>query len=167
MAQVYLGLGSNRTPHEYLQNALNALQHLFGHCACSPVYESKAVGFEGENFLNMVVAINTSMPLAELSSTLKNIENQNGRDRSAPRFSGRTLDIDILTYDQLLGEFDHVQLPRDEIFKHAFVLKPLSDLAPDLVIPGTRTTARALWQTFELGDQALWQTAFTWQPPTD
>lgn len=156
MATVYLGLGSNTHAPIHLRRAIAILQEVFEFIAVSPVYESEAVGFEGDNFLNLVVAGETRMSVGELYEFLRDIENQEGRDRSAPKFSGRTLDIDILLYDDLVGEYEGVLLPREEIISNAFVLKPLCDLAPDLMHPGKKRTMAQLWQRYDQSQQKLW-----------
>ena len=110
--KVYLGLGSNQSPDFHIRQALDALYQQFGNLRISPVYESAAVGFSGDNFLNLVVEINTSLSVGELLQTLRTIENQNGRNRTAPRFSGRTLDIDILLYGDVVGVVEGVTTPQ-------------------------------------------------------
>lgn len=156
MATVYLGLGSNIQAPTHLRRAITILDEVFQSISVSPVYESEAVGFKGDNFLNMVVSGKTKMSVGELYAFLRDIENQHGRDRSAPKFSGRTLDIDILLYDELVGEVDGVLLPREEIITNAFVLKPLCDLAPDLMHPGKNRTMAQLWQRYDQSQQKLW-----------
>lgn len=162
MVKVYLGLGSNVDAVFHLQCGLDALQVHFGTLHLAPVYESEAVGFDGENFLNTVVQIETDQSVAELVKKLRDIENSSGRDRNAPRFSARTLDIDILCYGGAIGTIDGVHLPRDEILKNAFVLRPLADLAPDWVHPESHKTARQLWAEYQR-DQRLWPVDFIWQ----
>lgn len=162
MAQVFLGLGSNTNARQNITNALNALHKQFGDIILSPVYESESLGFVGDNFLNLVVALNTELQVGKLLEHLKNIEDQNGRDRSAPKFSGRTLDIDILTYDKKSGIVDGVSLPRDEIFKNAFVLKPFSELAPNFTPPTSTKNLTELWESFDAQSQKLWPISFDW-----
>lgn len=162
MAVVYLGLGSNIDAREHLQQALKVLKRAFGELSLSPVYESEAVGFVGANFLNMVVMIRTQLPVGTLYEQLRDIENQFGRDRSAPKFSGRTLDIDILLYDDMVGEVDGVVLPREEILTNAFVLKPLCDMAPELMHPQRRRTMAQLWQQYDQSKQKLWSVPFSY-----
>lgn len=156
MARVYLGLGSNIDPHVHLPQAISALSSRFGQLTISPVYESEAVGFVGDNFINLVVAIETSLGVRELLESLRELEHLSGRDRCAPKFSGRTLDIDILLYGQCTGEIDGVVLPRDEILSNAFVLKPLCDMAPELMHPTKQRTMAQLWQQFDQSTQRLW-----------
>ena len=146
--KVYLGLGSNRNAEANIGAGVQALQEAFDEVRISPVYRSPAVGFEGADFLNCAAVIETTMALGELKQWLVELEDHHGRDRSQPKFSDRTLDIDILLYDDLIGEHDGLELPRDEILKYAHVLKPLADLAPELPHPVTGTTFRAHWRHF-------------------
>lgn len=157
MAVVLLSLGSNQNPRFFIQAALAALKKTFGDVVLSPVYESKAIGFEGDNFLNMVVEITTSFTLHELWLALREMEDANGRDRSQPKFASRTLDIDILTYDDYVGTFEGVTLPRDEILHNAFVLKPLSDTWPQWLHPEVKQTYQTLWDNYDHSSQLLWQ----------
>ncbi|MBQ0797660.1 MAG: 2-amino-4-hydroxy-6-hydroxymethyldihydropteridine diphosphokinase [Porticoccaceae bacterium] len=167
MARVYLSLGSNIDQQRYLRAALDALQEKFGELITSPVYESEAVGFDGDHFYNLVVGIDTTIPVGELSNDLRGIEERNDRTRSGSKFSSRTLDIDILTYGEECGVIDGIELPRDEILKYAFVLLPLTDIAGDARHPSLKKSYRELWDAFG-GDkpatpQKLWRTGFSWQ----
>lgn len=122
------------------------MEDAFGTLVCSPVYESEAVGFDGSAFLNMIAAIDTDRTLSEVVQVLKEIEDANGRDRSGPKFSARTLDIDVVTFGQAAGELEGLQMPRPELFKNAFVALPLADIWPDETVPGRDMTFRELWQ---------------------
>lgn len=163
MTAVYLGLGSNKNAHHYLDRALTALHASFGELRISPVYESESVGFKGSNFFNLAVAVDTALSVGELLRELRAIENANDRDRSAPKFSSRTLDIDILLYGDRTGECEGVTLPRQEILDNAFVLLPLCELAPELVHPVKQQTLAALWAEYDKTRQRLWRTDFVWQ----
>jgi 2-amino-4-hydroxy-6-hydroxymethyldihydropteridine diphosphokinase len=163
MTHVYLGLGSNKNASYYLGRALTALQETFGELHISPVYESESVGFKGSNFFNLAVRIDTECPVRSLLEKLRTIENANDRDRSAPKFSSRTLDIDILFYGDWVGERDGIVLPRPEILENAFVLQPLCDLAPALTHPVKRQTMAELWARYDKQKQRLWRTDFTWR----
>lgn len=161
MHRVYLSLGSNIEREYYIRAALDALQHQFGHLQISSVYESEAVGFKGDNFYNLVVGVETELDVAALSACLKRIEDDHGRERTGPRFSGRTLDIDILTYDEVSEPVAGVQLPRDEILNNAFVLLPLAEVAPQQQHPVLKRSYAELWQAYDRA-QKLWPIDFSW-----
>ncbi len=164
MSRVYLSLGSNIEPQQHLIACLDALQERFGTLTLSPVYESAAMGFDGDNFLNLVVGLNTDVPVGELQKCLHQIEADNGRVRGKKSFASRTLDIDILTYDHLSGDVDGVYLPRAEILRYAFVLKPLVDLIADEVHPAYGKSYVQLWQEGDFSDQAMWPVYLDWHP---
>ncbi|HEX4882423.1 MAG TPA: 2-amino-4-hydroxy-6-hydroxymethyldihydropteridine diphosphokinase [Porticoccaceae bacterium] len=166
MPRVYLSLGSNIDPRRHLAAALDALAAHFGALALSPVYENPAVGFIGDNFLNLVVGIDTELAVGELAQVLRRIEDTNARCRTTAKFSSRTLDIDILTYGECVGVIDGVTLPRDEILKYAFVLRPLAELAPDALHPEARKSYRELASALRFPDQQLWPVAFRWPAAT-
>lgn len=152
---VYISLGSNIKPETHLRSALAALQLHFGEVACSPVYRSKAVGFSGADFLNLVVRVRTEMPLSVVQPLLHMIEEMNGRQRDAERFGPRTLDLDLLLYGDQVIDTDGMEIPRAEILSQAFVLKPLSDLAPDALHPVSQRSYAELWREFPQHSQAL------------
>jgi 2-amino-4-hydroxy-6-hydroxymethyldihydropteridine diphosphokinase len=118
---------------------------MFGDIVVSPAYRSKAVGFEGPAFINLAVGLTTDLDPIALNDALHAVEDRHGRRRDVPRFSSRTLDVDIVVYDDLVlsGE-DHLELPRPEL-KHAFVLRPLADIAPDAKHPVSGKTMATLW----------------------
>ncbi len=157
MTQVFLSLGSNIEPQSHLRQAIAALRAHFGELAMSPVYESVAVGFKGDNFLNLVVALDTDLPVGTLSALLREIEASNGRRRDTEKFASRTLDIDILTYGDTVGVVDGVALPRDEIERYGFVIKPLADIAGDLVYPVTGERYAEISRRLTDDDDTLWQ----------
>lgn len=137
MAKAWLSLGSNVEPEHHLRAALSELRSMFGDIVVSPAYRSKAVGFEGPAFINLAVGLITELDPVALNDALHAIEDRHGRRRDVPRFSSRTLDIDIVLYDDLVLEGPgHLQIPRDEL-RHAFVLRPLADIAGDVVHPLT------------------------------
>jgi len=162
MARVYLSLGSNIMPHTYISAALDELADCFGELIISSVYESEAVGFDGDNFLNLVVGIDTANGVGDLSRILKEMEDRHGRLRTGPKFSGRTLDIDILTYDDTQGVVDGITLPRDEIVKNAFVLLPLSEIAGDEHHSLLNVSFSHLWSQYS-ESQKLWKIDFDWR----
>ena len=146
MTEVLLSLGSNIEPKRHLDLALIELRQHFPKLRASAYYRTSAVGFEGNDFLNAGVLIETEMPPAELNVWLHQLEDRHGRLRDGPRFSDRTLDIDIVYYGslQLRGE-QNLQIPREDV-RHAFVLGPLAEVAPDFVDPKRGLRLQALWQ---------------------
>ena len=163
MARVFVSIGSNIDRYRHITCALDALDAEFDDLLISRVYQSESVGFEGDDFLNLVVAFNCEQNLGELSKWLRQVEDSNGRRRDGPKFSSRTLDIDILSYDQLVGTIDGVQLPRDEISRNAFVLRPLVDIAPDALHPELKKSYQSLWNAYDKPKQKLWPVDFLWQ----
>ena len=163
MPLLTLSVGSNIDPQTNVRSLGKILRRRFPHLQRSPVYESETVGFDGDNFLNLVIAVDTDEPLGELAAYFKALEDQLGRDRSQPRFSGRTMDLDILTYGDLCGEHEGVLLPRPEIMDNAFVLQPLADLLPVELHPESGKSYQQLWSAFDKAGQALWPVEFDWQ----
>ncbi len=166
MAYVFVSIGSNIDRYQHITASLEALRLSFGGLLISPVYESVAVGFEGSNFLNLVAGFSCTENIGELSRVLRRIEHNNGRRRDGPKFGPRTLDIDILTYDDCVGDIEGVQLPRDEITKNAFVLLPLSDIAAAAVHPVEKKSYLELWQAYDHSSQKLWPVNFDWDGRT-
>lgn len=159
MIQIFLGLGSNIEREAHLCAGLDALADFLHDLECSPVFESAPVGIKSGPFFNLVVSAFTDLPLYELDRRLKCIEADNGR--YAPERRGLPLDIDVLLYDGLVGNFDGLVLPRAEILKNAFVLWPLSLLAPQESHPAAGKLFAELWATAQI-DQQLWPVPFRW-----
>ena len=145
MGTAYLSLGSNVEPGRNLASAVHALRRRFGDLRLSPVYRTAAVGFDGADFLNAAAIIDSDLDVFALNDWLHALEDAHGRDRSGPRFGDRPLDIDIVFYDaQVLEGPGNLRLPRPEL-RHAFVLRPLADIAPGFVEPRSGRTLAALW----------------------
>lgn len=146
--RIFLGLGSNVDPEDNIASGIRALEEAFGAVRLSPAYRTRAVGFEGDDFINLVVECATSMQPLELKAWLNALEDRHGRARGVPKFSDRTLDIDVLLYGDLWIRLPGLELPRPEIETFAHVLRPLADLAPDLTHPSRRRAIAELWQAF-------------------
>lgn len=160
LTPILLGLGSNIDREAHLCAGLDALAEIVTDIRCSPVFESLAVGIKSGPFFNLVIAGYTALPLTELDRRLKFIEADNGR--YAPDRKGLPLDIDVLTYGELVGNFDGLVLPRAEILKNAFVLRPLALLVPEVEHPGEGRRFAELWQDARI-EQQLWPVSFQWR----
>jgi 2-amino-4-hydroxy-6-hydroxymethyldihydropteridine diphosphokinase len=155
VAVVYLGLGSNIDAEKNLRLAVAELRSLFGEVTVSPVYRSAALGFEGPDFLNLVVALEVEMSPFELIEQIERIHAMAGRKRGPDRYSSRPLDIDLLLYGNTVDPEPPLRLPRRDILEHSFVLRPLADIAPDAVHPVTGRTIGDHWRDVDRGSHAL------------
>ncbi|WP_257385846.1 2-amino-4-hydroxy-6-hydroxymethyldihydropteridine diphosphokinase [Tahibacter caeni] len=146
MERAYLSLGSNQEPVANLTSALAALRERFGPVQVSAAYRFPAVGFDGADFVNLAAVIETDLAPAALNDWLHALEDRHGRRRDVPRFSDRTLDIDIVLYgERVLSGGGNLQVPRDEL-RHAFVLRPLAEIAPDALQPLAGRRLGELWR---------------------
>lgn len=155
MARIYISLGSNIEREKHVRAGVTELRRRFGELQLSSVYESEAVGFDGDAFYNMVIACDVSESVHEANRILAGIEDAHGRDCGGPRFSSRTLDLDLLLYDDLVLDENGLKLPREEILKNAFVLWPLAGIAPDRVHPVVGETYAELWGAFDKSKENL------------
>ncbi len=160
MARVYVSIGSNIERERYIRAGVADLRRRFGPLLLSSVYESEAVGFDGANFYNLVAGFDTDLSAQQVAAELRAIEERHGRDRAGPRFSSRTLDIDLLLYDDLVLSEGKLDLPREEIAHNAFVLWPLAEIAPHLVHPLLGESYATLWGRFDRQSQPLWPVPF-------
>ena len=149
MPAVYVAAGSNIAPRENLARAVAALRHEFPGVRFSSWYRNRAVGFEGEDFINLVAAFDTELPLPQLLARLHAIEELCGRPRAAPRWAPRSMDLDVLLYGDLVCDEPTVKLPRPDLLKRAYMLGPLAQLAPQLMHPTEHTSIGELWQRFD------------------
>ena len=165
MVDVYIGIGSNIEPKINVKNACERLRLDFPSIEFSRIFESASVGFEGDNFLNLVArfksedinpqeSLNSEQALTKLIRQLKLIENELGRVRGSQKFSDRNIDIDILLYGDLQTN-QPIELPRDEILENAYVLWPLVELAPELRDPLSHKYYSEYWSEFDKSSQTL------------
>lgn len=155
MAQVYVSVGSNVDKEANIRTAVASLRRCFGELTLSTVYETEAVGFDGEHFHNLVVGFETGLSPARLAAVLRRIEAAHGRRRGGQRYAPRTLDLDLLMYDDLVLEQDGLRLPRDEITRYAHVLGPLAEVAGDRVHPRLGRPLRELWREMRVAPDLL------------
>ena len=155
MARVYLSLGSNIDATDNIRLGIRELEKRFGELRTSNIYRSLAVGFDGPDFLNLVAAAQTSMSPEAIHDEIETIHRLAGRSRTTEKFASRPLDIDLLLYDDLVLDEPPLHLPRSDILEYSFVLKPLVELAPEVVHPLTGKTLAWHWQEHDQQRHAL------------
>lgn len=161
MARVYISIGSNIDRQHNIRSALAALRESFGELMVSSVYESKAVGFEGDDFYNLAAGFDSALEPLAINHILRGIEHRHGRVRGDSGWTSRTLDLDLLLYDKLISGDHGLILPRGEITEYAFVLCPLAEIAGEERHPVSDTRYSELWQVFDKGAQPLlWRVDF-------
>lgn len=160
MSQVYLSLGSNINRQFNISEGIKTLTEYFPSLHLSSVFESEAVGFSGNAFYNLVAGFSTEKSLSEVADICREIEFLYGREQNAKKYSPRTLDIDILLYDDLILNAP-VQIPRDEILTNAFVLWPLSEIAGELFHPIKKQNYAELWHNYPKSSQKLKKVPFS------
>ena len=162
MVRAYISVGSNIDRERNVAAALDALSAALGELHLSSVFESASVGFEGDAFYNLVVGVDTAVTVGELAETLRGIEDAFGRLRGVPRFSSRPLDLDLLTYGDVVGAVQGVLLPRKQVTEDPFVLAPLAEIAGDDIHPATEHSYTDLWRHFEGDKGAVRPVDFVW-----
>ena len=128
MQQVFVSIGSNIDPRNNLEEARIILGNLFD-CTFSGLYETRAEGFEGNDFINSVVGFETDLQLTELRDKLKQIEKKMGRTDIQKGMSDRIIDLDIILYGDQVIEDDDFDIPSKDIENYLFVLEPLAEIA--------------------------------------
>ncbi len=155
MARVAVSIGSNLERERNVKDALVALGKTFGELSCSPVYESVAYGFDGPPFYNLVVVFVTQLDVRAVRAKIQAIENLHGREIGEDRSGSRSLDLDLLLYDDAVFHDQGLDVPRREIFEHAYILKPLADLLPAVHHPVTGESFADIWLRLESRQEVL------------
>jgi len=156
MARAYVSVGTNIDRERNVASGLAALSREYGGLQQSRIFESQAVGFPGDLFYNLVVAFETGQSPQQVSAVLNRIEDAHGRDRRGGKFSNRSLDLDLLLYNDLIVDEPDLTLPRPEILEYAFVLRPLAEIAGDSKHPVTGVSFAAMWDQFDAASQPMW-----------
>lgn len=155
MPRAYVSIGSNMAPAENVLAALRLLAASFGALLISSVYRTPAVGFDGDDFLNLVIGVDTELAPRAVADRLRDFEDARGRVRGTARFSSRTLDLDLLTHGQLVMSGQGLILPRPEIMDQAFVLGPLAEIAGQEIHPVLGKTYSELWAAMSGGGESM------------
>jgi 2-amino-4-hydroxy-6-hydroxymethyldihydropteridine diphosphokinase len=162
MAQAFVSIGSNIDRHQQISQCVYRLNKHFKALLISPTYESESVGFSGFPFYNLVISFDTDLGLMELYQQLRKIEDDCGRQRGGEKFSNRTLDIDLILYDDVIYQQQKLTIPRQDILDYAFVLCPLADIVPSLKHPVNGKSYTDLWNQFDQPSQPLEKIDIIW-----
>lgn len=155
MPKVYVSIGSNLEREISVPRGVALLREAWGTLQLSRVYESAAVGFEGDAFYNLVAGFETADSPRAVAQRLRAMEIACGRDHNSRRFAPRTLDLDLILYGNLVERCEHYRLPREELLRYAFMLGPMAELAPHECHPVNGLDYAALWAAFDQHESAL------------
>jgi 2-amino-4-hydroxy-6-hydroxymethyldihydropteridine diphosphokinase len=155
MARVFVSIGSNVDPDHNVRSCISMLRRRFGRLQLSSVYRTAPVGFDGDDFYNLVAAFDTDEDAHGVAKALRGIEDRHGRVRDEAKWGPRTLDLDLLLYDDLVLDEAPLAIPRTEITEYAFVLGPLAELAGNQRHPVLGMTFSELWRSFDDGGHRL------------
>ncbi len=151
MINIHINIGSNQNRRENITAAIQALKSRFSDIKISSIFQSPTEGFAGDDFYNLGVNARTNLSIQETAEVLRNIEQDQGRDRTQPKFSSRKIDLDLVLYSDVIEK--DANLPRDDILKYAFVLAPLAELNAALIHPVEQQSYQTLWQGFQSSNE--------------
>jgi len=155
MTAVYVAAGSNVEPERNLARACAEIASSWPDARFSRAYRNVAVGFDGPDFINLVIGFTTDQPLGVVLAQLHAIEIACGRPRNAPKWASRTMDLDILLYGDLIEKTAEYTVPRPDLVRRAFMLGPMAEIAPEVVHPVTHKTIAELWREFDRGGHVM------------
>ncbi|MGC9422705.1 2-amino-4-hydroxy-6-hydroxymethyldihydropteridine diphosphokinase [Vibrio sp.] len=144
MITCYIGIGSNIERRKHIEAACRALTQLGERLRLSTIYQCESLGFDSHPFYNLVVELQTALPLTTLAEKLRAIEHGYGRALDAQKFQDRTLDLDLILYGDAISD-QSPKIPRPDIYYYPFVIQPLYELCPQLSIPGDEQTVEQIW----------------------
>jgi 2-amino-4-hydroxy-6-hydroxymethyldihydropteridine diphosphokinase len=146
--RVFVAAGSNLEPEVHLARACAEIAASWTEMRFSRAYLNKAVGFDGPDFINLVVGFSTTQPLNVVIARLREIETLCGRPRLAPKWASRTMDLDVLLFGDRIEKTADYTLPRPDLLKRPYMLGPLAEIAPDVMHPTEHRTIGELWKSF-------------------
>jgi 2-amino-4-hydroxy-6-hydroxymethyldihydropteridine diphosphokinase len=147
--RIFIAAGSNVDPEKHLAKACFEIRRHWHDAVFSRAYRNVAVGFDGPDFINLVLGFTTPQPLDAVIARLRAIETQCGRPRFAPKWASRTMDLDVLLYGDLVEKTDEYTLPRPDLLKRPYMLGPMAEIAPEVVHPTAHKTIGLLWKEFD------------------
>ena len=154
-ARVFVAAGSNLEPEKHLPRACAEIRHAWPDAVYSRAYRNVAVGFDGPDFINLVVGFSTAQPLDAVIARLRAIETRCGRPRFAPKWASRTMDLDVLLYGDRVEKTSEYTLPRPDLLKRPYMLGPMAEIAPEVMHPTEHKTIGVLWSEFDRGGHAM------------
>ena len=166
MHSVFVGIGSNIDRDKNINGGVQYLYDKFGALTLSSVYETIPYGFDGDNFYNLVAKFSCDDTPLEVNAYLRLIEKQFGRQEKLFKYSSRSLDIDLLLYDDLVSNTSEIRVPREDLLKYSFVLCPMAEIAPDLIHPIENKSYDELWHDYDKPRNDLWKIEFEWDLQT-
>jgi 2-amino-4-hydroxy-6-hydroxymethyldihydropteridine diphosphokinase len=149
MTAVYVAAGSNLDPEKNLARACAEIAHTWPEAQFSRAYRNRAVGFEGPDFLNLVVGFHTTESIEGVITRLREIETLCGRPRNAPKWASRAMDLDILLFGARIEKTSDYTLPRPDLLKRPYMLGPMAEIAPLVRHPVSGRTMEELWREFD------------------
>jgi 2-amino-4-hydroxy-6-hydroxymethyldihydropteridine diphosphokinase len=153
--RVFVAAGSNLEPEKNLARACAEIRHSWHDAVFSRAYRNVAVGFDGPDFINLVLGFTTAQPLDAVIARLRAIETQCGRPRFAPKWASRTMDLDVLLFDDRIEKTADYTLPRPDLLKRPYMLGPMAEIAPDVMHPTANKTIGQLWKEFDGDGHAM------------
>lgn len=158
-ARVFVAAGSNLEPEKHLARACAEIRHSWPDTVFSRAYRNVAVGFDGPDFINLVVGFSTAQPLEAVITRLRAIETQCGRPRFAPKWASRSMDLDVLLFGDRVEKTAEYTLPRPDLLKRPYMLGPLAEIAPEVMHPTAHKTIALLWKEFDHDGHAMTEVA--------
>ena len=149
MTQVFIAAGGNIDPVARLPQALALLRAAWPDIRFSRAYRNAAAGFEGDDFINLAAGFTTDQSLAQVLARLHDVERACGRERDVPKWAPRSMDLDVLLFGALVGEYPGAVLPRPDLLKRAYMLGPMAEIAGDLRHPVTGLGIAEHWRRFD------------------
>ncbi len=165
MTQVLVAAGSNVEPLANLRRALDSLACHYPALRRSTAYRNRAVGFDGEDFINLVVGFETDDDVRTVIEHLHEAETLCGRARHAPKWAPRSMDLDILLFGGRVCDEPGLVLPRPDLLRRAYMLGPAAEIAPDTVHPTLGVTLTELWRNFAQDQHPMVAVELEWTAP--